>query len=589
MKQEIKNCQNCKQGFTIEPEDFNFYQKMQVPPPTFCPECRFQRRAAYRNEGKLFWVKSAKSNESILALLPKDSGMIIYNEEEWWSDDWDAIDYGREYDFNKPFFAQFRDLMQAVPWYNKNVLRMVNSEHCANASDLKDCYLMFNSNADEDCAYGNGVDRSKRCLDCSHTTDSERCYEGFWLTHCYQTHYSSQCEECINVWFSKNCRGCNDCFGCINLQNKKYYIYNQPHTKEGYYKAFEEMKLSTWEGINRAKVKANAFWLQFPNKFMQGVKNVNVSGEYIMNSKNVSHGYLVKGGEDCKYVQYLLVPPNKNCYDHTVWGANNELSYENSVCGLGTYFLKFCFDCWPNVKNLEYCMLCKSSSDLFGCVGLRKKQYCILNKQYSELQYKKLVVQIKEQMNEMPYIDKGNREYRYGEFFPIEINPYGYNNTIAQEHFPLTKKEAIFKGYGWVVIERGKYDITLQTEKIPEINDKNSAKVVDEIIECIECKSPYRIIPQEYAFLQNEKLPFPRKCVDCRRSRRLLQRNSIKLYHRTCQCVGTHSDNNVYTNISKSHQPHVSNKHCPNKFKTSYAPERKEIVYCEKCYQQEVV
>ncbi|MFA6585673.1 MAG: cytochrome C551 [Candidatus Paceibacterota bacterium] len=44
MKSEIKTCQNCKKDFTIEPEDFNFYEKINVPPPTFCPECRMVRR-----------------------------------------------------------------------------------------------------------------------------------------------------------------------------------------------------------------------------------------------------------------------------------------------------------------------------------------------------------------------------------------------------------------------------------------------------------------------------------------------------------------------------------------------------------------
>ena len=28
MKQQIKNCQNCKKDFTIESEDFKFYEKM---------------------------------------------------------------------------------------------------------------------------------------------------------------------------------------------------------------------------------------------------------------------------------------------------------------------------------------------------------------------------------------------------------------------------------------------------------------------------------------------------------------------------------------------------------------------------------
>ena len=53
-KVENRICQNCKKDFTIEPEDFNFYEKIKVPPPTWCPECRMIRRMNYRNERSLY-------------------------------------------------------------------------------------------------------------------------------------------------------------------------------------------------------------------------------------------------------------------------------------------------------------------------------------------------------------------------------------------------------------------------------------------------------------------------------------------------------------------------------------------------------
>jgi len=31
METETRQCQNCKQDFIIDQEDFNFYEKMQVP------------------------------------------------------------------------------------------------------------------------------------------------------------------------------------------------------------------------------------------------------------------------------------------------------------------------------------------------------------------------------------------------------------------------------------------------------------------------------------------------------------------------------------------------------------------------------
>src|SRR3989344_8201029 len=51
---EKKICQNCRGEFIIEPEDFSFYEKIGVPAPTFCPECRLVRRLAFRNERTLY-------------------------------------------------------------------------------------------------------------------------------------------------------------------------------------------------------------------------------------------------------------------------------------------------------------------------------------------------------------------------------------------------------------------------------------------------------------------------------------------------------------------------------------------------------
>ncbi len=49
MYQEVKICQNCQKEFVIEPEDFDFYQKIKVPAPTWCPKCRLILKLWHRN------------------------------------------------------------------------------------------------------------------------------------------------------------------------------------------------------------------------------------------------------------------------------------------------------------------------------------------------------------------------------------------------------------------------------------------------------------------------------------------------------------------------------------------------------------
>ena len=586
MSSETKVCQNCKEYFTVTSEDFSFYEKIQVPAPTFCPQCRFQRRGMYRNDRKLFRGVSAMSGKPILSLFPPESGVQVYSESEWWSDGWDALTYGRKYDFSHSFFEQYFEFTKQVPRYNLDVIRVVRSDYSGNASDLKDCYLLFNSNTSENCTYGNAVDNSRNCIDNSYLNKCEKVYESFFCNSCYKTYFSAECNECSDVWFSKNCSGCNDCIGCVNLRNKSYHIFNQKYSKEDYEAIKKSLQLDTHSGMSAVREKAQEFWKKFPNKFSYGVKNYDSNGIYVTESKNVKNSYLIRGGENLKYCQYLQVPSNKECYDICVWGQGNELCYENCVCGEGVYNVKFSVECWPNVQNLEYCQYCKSSSDCFGCVGLRNKKYCIFNVQYSKEEYEILKEKIKQHMNEMPFVDSKGRVYRYGEFFPSEHAPYGYNNTIAQEHIPLSQKAAMNAGYSWIESSLNTYAITKKSSELSDSIHDVTDEILKEIIECGESGKAYRIVPEELQFLRAEGLPLPRTSIDIRHNKRIDLRLKNTTYTRTCDCVGESSSNGEYKNFAQ----HLSHEGaCKNTFITGYDPEKGDIVYCEQCYQQEIV
>ncbi|MBI4652818.1 hypothetical protein HY750_01005 [Candidatus Kuenenbacteria bacterium] len=163
-----KICQNCQQKFIIEPEDFLFYEKIKVPPPTFCPECRLIRRMSWRNEKSLYKRKCDFSKENIFSVISPDKPFKVYNYKTWWSDEWDPINYGQAYDFSKPFFEQFKKLLLEFPWLNRFATNLVNSDYCMNAAHLKNCYLIFYSNYNEDCAFGNGLHQAKDCFDNSY-------------------------------------------------------------------------------------------------------------------------------------------------------------------------------------------------------------------------------------------------------------------------------------------------------------------------------------------------------------------------------------------------------------------------------------
>ena len=592
MQSKPKNCQGCKYKFTIEPEDFKFYNKIGVPEPTFCPECRTKRRFAFRNESKLFKRKDDFSGKDLISMHPQNSQIKVYDNNIWRSDKWDPLGYGRGYNFSRPFFDQFAELILAVPWKSRTVLRCVNSDYCTNAVGLKNCYLVSNATNNEDCAYCVFIEKSKDCYDCYHLIECELCYESVTLVRCYQTFFSNMCKDSRNLFFCKNCADCSDCFGCINLKHKKYYIFNKKYSKEECFRKLKEFGIERNDCIDTLKKQTQKEHWKYPVRFMNGKKNNNVTGQHINNSKDAFNSYMVNNVENVKHFQFSILNETKDCYDCTVVGWAASRVYESTVIGDRTYDIKFCLECWPDVRELEYCAYCQSSSNLFACVGLRHKQYCIFNKQYTKEEYLELVPKIKAQMNELPFVDKNGNVYKYGEFFPPEIFPFCYNNTIAQEYFPLTKEEALEKGYNWYDKPKSEYEPTIKAKDLPDNIKDAKEEILSEIIQCANEKEGacqgsgvYQIIPTELEFLKKHRLPLPRLCPDCRHTERIKQRNPMQLHKRQCMCNGQKDTTEIYTNQQEHNH---KDQRCPNAFQTTYAPEREEIVYCKECYQREV-
>src|ERR1035437_7513681 len=228
MNSETRTCQSCKKDFIIESDDFGFYEKRGVPAPELCPLCRQEQRILFRNFKTLYKVNSTKSGKSIISMYGDDSPYIIYDHDEWWSDDWDAKEYGRDFDFNRPFFEQLFDLWKAVPHYALQNSASENCEYSNMTSHSKNCYLVFGCVEDENCDYGHIVWNSRDCTDCLYLFKSELCYESIDCVNCNKLLYSQDCENCFDSIALFDCRGCSNCIGCVNLQQKTYHIFNKP-------------------------------------------------------------------------------------------------------------------------------------------------------------------------------------------------------------------------------------------------------------------------------------------------------------------------------------------------------------------------
>jgi len=575
MQPQTKQCKSCKQNFTITSDDFGFYEKIKVPPPTWCPSCRKQRRMTWRNDLSLYNRKCESCDKSVVSIYAPDCPITVYCNKCWWSDTWDPKSFGAEYDFSKPFFTQFKDLMYKVPHMgivNDDGIASTNCEYTQDWWFSKNCYMCFCGWQGENIMYTFFLLAGKDMMDCMNIkSKNEFLYECIRCATSYRFMYSEHSKDCIESAFLVDCLNCSNCFMCAGLRGKKYCFKNEQYSEEEYKKILENYRLDTYSGVQRARTEFDEFVATQPKRYARNFHNDhNITGEEISYSKNLRNCFASKKSENCAYCDYM--EGNKDCYDLLTTGKTSE-SYETVV---GDHSQRNLFSFYSvKSQDILYSQHCHNCKYVFGCVGLRNASYCIFNKQYTKEEYENLVPEIIEHMNTMPYTDAMSNEYRYGEFFPVEISPWGYNETMAQYHFPLARDQALAKGLKWQDnIQRTTGKETMKPKDIPESIDDATDSILNEVLACIECNRNYKIIPNELIFYRKLRIPIPRKCFYCRHAARFARQNPYKLWHRKCMCN------------KKNHPGHIDIE-CRTEFETSYAPERPDTVYCELCYQAE--
>lgn len=324
------------------------------------------------------------------------------------------------------------------------------------------------------------MDHCRDSIDCTFSQNSELCYQIIDCSNCYKLFFSHQCESCSDSALLYDCRNCQDCFGCVGLRNKSYNIFNKQYTKQEYFKKLKQLNIESYKSLIQNKEKLNKLKLNFPHRYAYNIKAVNVLGDRLRNVKNCFYCFDTHQTEDGKYI-LVGVDYGRDSYDMSFFGKQAELCYEGtSVTGNKNLFSILTTSC----HNLQYCLNCRDSSYLFGCIGLRNKQYCIFNKQYSKEEYEELIPKIIEHMNQMSYKDKKGREYKYGEFFSSELSPFAYNETIIQEYFPLTKEQTIEQGYKWKDPDTKNYKIQIPNDKLPDHIKDVGDDIINETIQC---------------------------------------------------------------------------------------------------------
>lgn len=436
-----------------------------------------QIMAWYPNK-KFYQIKSAKSGQNIISVYPENTLIPIYSHEEWNSDDY--ISPSLDVDFNKSFFEQFSQLQKIAPVVALLSNMQENSEFCQDSEGLKDCYIVFDSINCRDVYYSVRIYNSSSCCDVYWVMNSELLYDCVYMFSCYNTKYSFNCKQVSDSSFLYDCRNSQNCFMSFGLRNQQYCVYNKQYTKEEYESFINNIDFENYEEMMKYK---KYFLEEIVSKNRQNVNLLdnceNSNGAYLKNCANVDAAYESFELKDSYNV--FQCASGRDVLHAFMCNDRVELCFQSVATGIDAYNTRNCVFTWHS-SDMEYCYLCINCSNCFGCIGLKRKSYCIFNKQYSKEEYFEKRDLLIESM-------KKNGEY--GKFFPIKLSPFKYEDTIAYDFFDCNKAGTFYKEYERLNEIAGQIDVTtIQTCKI---SGKN-----------------FKFTDPELKFYQKNKIPLPR-------------------------------------------------------------------------------
>jgi len=291
------------------------------------------------------------------------------------------------------FFKELNKLLTRYPKALPNIANSENSDYGEHLAYCKNMYIAFDCANSTDSMYVYDSFIAKNCVDCDYAVESELCYEGVDPIKSYNSDYLEYSVNMRDSAYAANCVNCHDVFGCVNLQNKSFCIFNRQLSEEEY-----RQKVTEYKKWPPEKVLAMVEELKKRYPVTQTHETHNQNSAYGNYSDFNKNCYMCFDGSHSENSGYLYDSHhNISCYD-AASSYHNELSYENTD---GTKVYNSAYTVLSNnVQDSSYTFNCSNVKNCIGCVSLSNKQYCILNRQFTKEEYETVSKQILEVLKE---------------------------------------------------------------------------------------------------------------------------------------------------------------------------------------------
>ena len=562
------SCASCSRLFEPSARELDFIyavspvfndEKIAFPHCGLCPNCRRQNRHALRNQFRLFKRRCDLSGRSMLSIHTPEALFPVFHHQLWWEKKKRALDYGREFDFSRTFFEQLQELRNQVPVESLRLVNCENSEYSSNSIKCKNCLMVFGSLECEDCFYLENCTFCKNSMLAWRSNYLELCYGIFGSDRLFNCFHCEACFSSSDLYFCKQCYDCTYCFGCTQLHHKKYHIYNKAYSKKEYENFISKFKPGSFKEVESYREQARKFWETVPVSPVAERLNVDCTGDQLSECKNCTYAFSAKNCEDSKYIFETVNVARSMDLDNVRYATG--LCYQDSHCQT-IFHVCFAYNS-HNCSDSFYISDCIELKHCLGCIGLYNEHHCILNKRYSPDEYFKLANKIAHHMQETG---------EWGKQLPRKFSRFGYKHTTAYVHYPLEKDEAIAEGFNWSDYEEPERNFigAINSKDLPDdINDVDDDIIKYPII-CMQTGRPFRIQKKELSLIRKLNVPLPRYYYTRQFQSVRKGRNRMHFYKAQCEAMKT------------------DGQHCDNEFYTSYPPDSKQLIYCDRCFQKYV-
>ena len=509
-----RTCSRTGEKWKLTDREIEWCRTFNVPPSTVSPDARWKTLGGHLLGYEWWWNKHAETDEPVLTYVHPATGIKVLPDKEWGEKDFRNKD--KEYDPNRSWAEQLLEIRKSTPltaFYN--VKEPQNSISLISNGDTNS-YFMIASKS-KNCFYSSDLDNGELCTEVYAGINITNSVNVVHAQRIHNSRYVRESYDCSNSAFIFDCRNCEYCFGATNKRNKKFLWFNEQLTEEEYKKRMKEVDLGKrsewqkWEKKFVALMEADGFW---PVNFNEKVENCR--GEYLTNCTNCDYCFVgLQGPKNNERCFYLYGTAEGNYF--TVGSFYMSENYQCSAVSEANK-TKFCTTL-VRCQNMEYSMGCRNCEDCFGCVGLNRQKFCILNKQYTEEEYWKKLDEIKCNM-----LDRGE----YGDVLDGSFATSHYLESAAEESLSVTEEDG--KKLGFPVFDRdshgaigklGDVESALDSSEVPDniddivveewaskpLHDKETGRRFAFLKPELEYYKEYRVAPPtEHFFLRVDRL-----------------------------------------------------------------------------------